>query len=170
MKKCAYTTFLIALIILFTTPIAFGQALDGLWFKAKTTFKGYTVDGSGLISKANVTMVNYFYLTWIDTAYYVATYDEAGNVMPVGDSSFHTIGANEDIVRDFTMELGHVSNSINMVQSSIIKIKRDSHGAVKSATFNSMGCDIWRAQIEGNGFYGGCAMKAKTIEYPPFNT
>ena len=46
MKKCAYTTFLIALIILFTTPVAFGQALDGLWFKAKTTFKGYTWTGA----------------------------------------------------------------------------------------------------------------------------
>ena len=169
MKKCSCTTLFIALIILFTTPLAFGQALDGLWFQAKGNFKGYTVDGSGLLDKASVNTVNYFHLTWnvTNTNYYITNYDEAGNGMN-GDVEIATVGTNEDIVHDLTLQLGQVSSPLFAYQTCLIKIKRDSHGFVKSVTFNSMGCESYNGYINGNEFFGGCTMKAKKIDSPPF--
>ena len=51
MKKSVCIMVCIAFAILFTAPVVFSQALDSLWFKANVTYKGYTVDAGGLLTK-----------------------------------------------------------------------------------------------------------------------
>lgn len=165
MKKSVYITACIALMVLLAAPLAFGQALDGLWFQAKVNIKGYTVDSSGLLDNISGSTVNYFHTTWVtSTTYNVTVYDETGNQMDA-EPTFATIGANEDIVSDLGMQFGEGSNYINTYQTSLIKIKRDSKGGgIKSVTFNSIGCEIFSGEVDGKAFYGGCTMKAKTID------
>ncbi len=166
MKKHVCVSICIALIVLFTAPFAFGQALDGLWFKANVTYKGYTVDGSGLLTKTSGKFVNYLNFTWDDVNYDIACYDEDGNIIYTNQKA--TLGANEELIDDLGMSFGNTTDYIETYQAPLIKIKRDRAGTLKSVTINSMGCEAHGGPIDGNQFYGGCTMKAKTIEAPPF--
>jgi hypothetical protein len=169
MKKSVCMAFCIALVVLFTTPFAFGQALDGLWFEAKVNFKGYTVDSNGLLDKVSGSGVNYLYMTYVVTGtnYIVTAYDEAGNPAPYPDT-LSAIGANENIMEDLGLQFGEGSNYLKTYQTSLITIKRDKQGAIKSITINSMGCEVYDGLIDGKPVYGGCTMKAKKIDSPPF--
>jgi len=164
MKKCVCMTVCIAFIVLFAAPFGFGQALDDLWFQAKINIKGYTVDSDGLLNKISGNVVNYIHTTWIaDTNYNIVVYDGDGNVMP-GASTFTTIGANDYILPELGHRFGEGSNYIDAFQTSLITIKRDSQGTIKSAAFNSMGCEVKSGSVDGNAFFGGCVMKAKTTD------
>jgi len=168
MKKYVCVTFCIALIVLFTTSFAFSQALDGLWFQAKSTYKGYTVDAGGLLTKASGKLVNYINFTWETDGsnYNIVFYDEAGNM--ITSTTKVAIGANEEIIEDLGGILGDATQNIYTHLTPLIKIKRGREGPLKSVTITSMGCEVYGGGIDGNDFYGGCTMKAKSIEAPPF--
>ena len=167
-KKYVCVTFCIILIVLFTTPFAFSQSLDGLWFQAKSIYKGYTVDAGGLLTKESGRLMNYINFTWdIDSSNYnIVFYDEVGNM--ITSTTKVTLGANEEIIEDLGGILGTATQNIYTHLTPLIKIKRDRGGAFRSATITSMGCEVYGGTIGGNDFYGGCTMKAKSIELPPF--
>ncbi|MGD9579221.1 MAG: hypothetical protein AB7Y74_13310 [Syntrophorhabdus sp.] len=112
--------------------------------------------------------MNYLNFTWDDVnSYYdIVCYDEAGNTIETNQKA--TLGANEELIDDLGMSFGNTTDYITTYQAPLIKIKRDRAGTLKSVTINSMGCEAHGGPIDGNEFYGGCTMKAKTIEAPPF--
>jgi hypothetical protein len=168
MKKTACMTVCVALIALFTAPVAFGQALDGKWFQLKVSFKGYAFEDSTL-DKVSGSTTNYMRLDWTGSAYQCFIYTSDGSEI-IQDSGFtpDSLEYYETAI-DVDMTFGQDdTNYINAYHTSLINIKRDKQGAFKSATFTSLGCEVYDGEMNGATAFGGCTIKGKTIESPPF--
>ena len=75
----------------------------------------------------------------------------------------------QETLRHVGMRFGRDdSNYIDTFITALIKIKRDSQGALKSATFTSLGCEVYDGEMETLTAFGGCTIKGKTIDAPPF--
>jgi hypothetical protein len=170
MKRTACMMVCIVLIGFFAVRIAFGQALDGQWFQLKVSHKGYGFDSNG-IYKIRGSITNYMLLTWdgINLRYDFRLFRADGTEISQGIYGYYPywrpMGDNEEIAADVGMEFAPDSiNYIDTHHTSFIKIKRDSKGIFKSATFNSLGCQDINGGIDDKNVYGGCVIKGKTID------
>jgi hypothetical protein len=167
MKRFSYLLVCAVLLVFLAAPVAFGQALNGQWFQLKVSQKGYAF-GPGGIYKFSGSITNYMLLTWDDgnLVYNYSLFQPDGTQIPQGVNPFFApIGDNEEIAADVGMEFAR--DDINYIVSwhtTRITIKRDSQGAFKSATFNSLGCEIIDGEVDGNTAFGGCVIKGKTID------
>ena len=170
-RKTACMTVCIALIALLTAPAAFGQALDGKWFELKVTFKGYTFVAEGL-DKVSGSVTNYMRLAWDPntSTYGFSIYASDGTLIPQGDTPTFSPDILEDYETAIDVNMLFAQDDTNYIwtwHTSLIAIKR-SKGAFKSATFTSLGCEVDDGEIGGETAFGGCTIKGKTIESPPF--
>ena len=170
MKKTACMMVCVVLIVLFAVPFTFGQALDGQWLQMKVSHKGYGVNPGG-IYKISGSITNYMYLTWdgVNSRYDFRLFRADGSEISQGIYGYNPywspIGDNEEIAADVGMEFAPDSiNYIDTHHTSFIKIKRDSRGTFKSATYNSLGCQDINGGIGDRNVYGGCVIKGKTID------
>jgi len=153
--------------------MAFGQALDGQWLQLKVGFKGYAFGGPGGLDKIGGSTTNYMLLTWdgANPEYDYSIYTADGILISQADDVAFSPDLAEfyETARDVGMTFGRDgSNYINTYLTALIKIKRDSQGALKSATFTSLGCEVYDGEMDGDTAFGGCTVKGKTIESPPF--
>jgi len=173
MKRFSYLAIFVILLVFLSAPVAFGQALDGKWFQLKVGFKGYAF-GTGGLDKISGSATNYMLFTWdnINSVYNYSIYQSDGIAIPqdLADASFSTdLLEYEETAINVRMAFGRDdTNYINTNLTALIKIKRDSQSALKSATFTSLGCQVYDGEMDGNTAFGGCTIKGKTIQFPPF--
>jgi len=172
MKKFSCFAIFAILLVFLSAPVAFGQALDGKWFQLKVGFKGYAF-GPGVLDKISGSATNYMLLTWdnVNSVYSYSIYQSDGtSISQGGISSFSPdLLEYEETAIDVFMTFGRDdTNYINANLTALIKIKRDSQSALKSATFTSLGCQVYDGEMDGNSAFGGCTIKGKTIQFPPF--
>jgi hypothetical protein len=164
-------TVCIALIALLTAPAAFGQALHEKWFELKVNFKGYAFVPEGL-DKVSGSVTNYMRLSWNsgEQTYTFSIYTADGTPIPQGDTATFSPDILEDYETAIDVDMMFARDESNYIwtwHTSLITIKK-SKGAFKSATFNSLGCEVDDGEIDGDTAFGGCTIKGKTIESPPF--
>lgn len=168
--KSVGMTVCLVLIALFTAPVAFGQALGGKWFELKVSFKGYAFAPNGL-DKVSGSTTNYLHLSWNGSAYEYSIYALDGTQIPQHspETSFvPDILEYYETARDVGMTFARDEmNYIDVWQTAIITIKK-SKDAFKSATFTSLGCEVEDGEMEGETAFGGCTIKGKMIDSPPF--
>jgi hypothetical protein len=174
MKRFSYLVVFVVILVFLTAPVAFGQALDGKWFQLKISFKGYAFGGPSGLDKISGSTTNYLNLVWNPgtSSYDYTIYTSDGTPLTQSqDTAFSPdILEYAETVRDVGMTFGRDdTNYIDAYHTSLIKIKRDSQGALKSATFTSLGCEVYDGEAEGNTAFGGCTIKGKTIVAPPFS-
>ena len=172
MKRFSIFAIFVILLVFLSAPVAFGQALDGKWFQLKVGFKGYAF-GTGVLDKISGSATNYMLLTWdnVNSVYNYSIYQSDGtSISQGGNPSFRPdLLEYEETAIDAFMTFGRDdSNYINANLTALIKIKRDSQSALKSATFTSLGCQVYDGEMDGNTAFGGCTIKGKTIQFPPF--
>jgi hypothetical protein len=175
MKRFSYLVVFVILLFFLSAPIAFGQALDGKWLQLKMNFKGYAFEYGGLdkINKSSGSATNYMLLTWDAGGYTFKIFQPDGTELI---QRFDTVAYFTPDLLEYQETLRHVgmrfgrddSNYIDTFITALIKIKRDSQGALKSATFNSLGCEVYDGEMETFTAFGGCTIKGKTIDAPPF--
>jgi len=175
MKRFSYLLVFVILLVFLAAPIAFGQALDGKWFQLKMNFKGYAFEYGGLdkINKSSGSATNYMVLTWEGPQYHFSLFQPDGTEIT---QRFDTVAYFTPDLLEYQETLRHVgmrfgrddSNYIDTFITALIKIKRDSQGALKSATFTSLGCEVYDGEMETLTAFGGCTIKGKTIDTPPF--
>jgi hypothetical protein len=170
MKKIACMMVCVVLIVLYAVPFTFGQALDGQWFQMKVSHKGYGVNPGGIL-KISGSITNYMHLTWdaVHSRYDFRLFRADGSEISQGIYGYNPywspMGDNEEIAADVGMEFSPDSmNYIDTHHTSFIKIKRDSKGNFKSATYTSLGCQDINGGIGDKNVYGGCVIKGKTID------
>jgi hypothetical protein len=174
MKRFFYLAACVSLMILLTAPVVFGQEFDGKWFELKVNFKGYSF-GIDSLDKVSGSTTNYMLLQWDGgTEFYsYSIYRPDGTPITQQEAIetvFHPdILLNYETVYDVGMTFERDStNYINVYHTSLIKIKRDSQGALKSATFTSLGCEVYDGEMNSDFAFGGCTIKGKLISAPPF--
>ena len=175
MKRFSYLLVFVILLGFLPAPIAFGQALDGKWLQLKMSFKGYAFEYGGLdkINKSSGNATNYMLFTWDAGQYHFSIFQPDGTEMKQRSDTvayfFPDLLEYQETLRHVGMRFGSDdSNYIDTFITALIKIKRDSHGALKSATFTSLGCEVYDGEMETLTAFGGCTIKGKTIDAPPF--
>jgi len=164
-KKIARMTICIAFLVLFTAPVAFGQALHDQWFRLKIGISGIMVDGNDVVTPLTCGCENYMHLVWDTDHYIYRLFDHAGaEILAPWNTTFTTIGVDENLAVKVETRFARDSNHIDTYNTSYIQIKKDSHGVFKKATFTGMGCEVHDGLINGQQFYGGCTIKGKTID------
>jgi hypothetical protein len=165
----------VSLLFFLAAPIAFGQALDGKWFQLKMNFKGYAFEYGVLdkINKSSGSATNYMLLTCEGSQYHFSIFQTDGIEITQRFDTVAYFSPNlleyQETLRHVGMRLGRDdSNYIDTFITALIKIKRDSQGALKSATFTSLGCEVYDGEMETLTAFGGCTIKGKTIDAPPF--
>lgn len=172
MKRFPYLAVFVFLFVFIAAPLAFGQALDGKWLQLKISFKGYAFGQNGL-DKMSGSSSNYLFLSWddINSAYTFSLFQPNGTMIPQRGETYFVPDflEYEETARDVGMTLARDgSNYIDTYLTGLIKIKRDSQGALKNATFTSLGCEVYDGEMDGNTAFGGCTIKGKMIDAPSF--
>lgn len=165
MKRFSFVAVFVILLALLTAPLAFGQALHDQWFKLSIGIKGFMVDVTGELTPLVCGCENYMHLLWDTDHYTYRLFDHAGvEIAGPLSTTFTTIGADENLVVNLQTRFARDANHIDTHHTSYIRIKKDSHGVFKKATFTSLGCDVYDGTVGGQDFYGGCTIKGKTID------
>ncbi len=175
MKRFTCSMVLVIVLVLLAASLGFGQVLDGTWLKLKMSFKGYTFEYGVLdkINKSSGSATNYMLLTWDAGSYRFTIFQSDGTELT---QRFDTVPYFMPDPIDDQVTLRHVgmrfgrddSNYIDTFITALIKIKRDSHGTFKSATFTSLGCEVYDGEMETLTAFGGCTIRGKTVDAPPF--
>jgi len=170
MKRVVVMGTFITILVFATVPFALGQALDQTWFELKINIKGHTVDrGTGVISPATFNTIAYLRLTSATSCYDALVYTEVtpGDWQPA-DYGLCTEGTNEEIGTIGIMPIAVGSNRFTLHHALSIKIRKDDAGTLRSAAMKSMGCDVISGYMSSKPFYGGCTVKGKRVDAPPF--
>lgn len=163
MKKAICIIACIGLFMFSASPVS-AQVMDNLWFKLKIKLQGFTC-GGGTPYAATYTMPAYVHLTWYGSDQYtVHTYTYTGSTWNLHDTRWYVDNENLFFNSSFFVYDG-TANSFTIDFVAFVKLKRDSSGTVKSASFKDTGCLCTSSSIQPDKeFAGGCKITAKTIE------
>jgi len=175
MKKISMLLGSIALaVLLLGASNASAQVLNDTWFKLNVSAKGYAVgmdDSVGKVSfKATVYMLvqyngsdRYNYYFYSETS--PGTFQETRN----GNFSSTPSGEVYFFLSDKEL-LARASDGAEAIAyiTGMIKVKLDAEGGLASATFQSLGAEVYDGETpDGDTVYGGLTVKGKICEAPP---
>lgn len=167
-RRLAAIIGIVALGHLAAPSSAPAQALGNLWFKVAVKAQGMTIDGAGMAAPASFNTTAYMYLNWNgdydDYDFFIFTETVPGTWSNTHSDAFETMGAHEDLFVDVLMKFYSGGVGVEGYQTSHIVIKRDSFGALKKATIETLGAEATRGSLNGKQFRGGYKMKATTID------
>ena len=164
MKRSAYMVICISLLSLFVTSFVSAQVMDDLWFKVNIKLKGYT-NGADTFYAATYAMPAYVHLIWYgDYQYTVHTYSYTGSAWYLHDTRWYVIGESYFFNPSFRVYDG-TTNTFTIDFVTVVKLKRDAMGTIKSASFKDTGCLCTSSAIPPDEeFAGGCKITAKRID------
>ena len=183
---CALRRVLVAssLVLLAASASAQDTTLNNTWFKLKVKAKGEAaVPGEEKPHKASFSMTVYVHFfvakpdapptegdaTYPDTTYGYEIWTETApdTWAPTYDSTvdLETGDATVFYLPDFYMEaLGLDGEFFESYQTATIKVKLDEKDALKSATFKTLGGEVYTGSTDGSdAFRGGVTMTGKTV-------
>ena len=145
------------------SPVS-AQVMDNLWFKLKIKLKGYT-NGADTLYAATYAMPAYVHMVWYgDYQYTVHTYSYTGSAWYLHDTRWYVIGESYFFNSSFRVYDG-TNNTFTIDFVTVVKLKRDAMGTIKSASFKDTGCLCTSSAIPPDEeFAGGCKITAKTID------
>ncbi len=153
---------------------ASAQVLDNTWFKLSISAKGYEVGMDDAVTKGSIKATAYLLVQWngsdrYNYYFYSETSPGTWTEKNVGYFSATPSGEVYFFLSDKELTINTPDGKeLNAYITGLIKVKLDDLGNLKSATFQSLGIEVYDGSTpDGATIYGGATIKGKICEPPP---
>jgi len=122
------------------------------------------------IFKVNRGSTAYIHTSWYTATsaydYEIWTQQTPGEWYRTYSDLYNSIGGiNEEVWYNWAWLLFVGNNeSATTIKTVLMKIKKETNGSFKSASFKSLGCTVIGGQLNDIPFYGSCKISGKSVE------